>query len=414
MPVRDEIVLSTPGQPRRLEARFEASEVFAREYAQNLSRGGIFIETCEPFELRELVVIDLRLAFCGETIAIDGEVVNLRPAGIAGAPAGVAVQLLTPASELRGRLGAIVDAATPDPERDLPEARGAPRAPARVQARVGEGGGAVHTRDLSTRGALLEIGDDAPAVGESVEIALRHPLTGEERTIEGTVVRHHAPDGEIRGVGVRFETDAACEPGVERFVEEVQAAAHARSLAGIRGPIDPLGFASLLQMFGSSTTQGTLRVSRGDLEAWIGFDSGTLCFVRLGEVAGPKALARLVGWRDGSFEFHAHLEPDAPRDPPLALDAAIFEAVHQLDELARVALPSVIERSRLRLDRARLEDEPGPLGKVEEAVVDLVTAGFALSRVLDVIPVEDAEIHAAVRSLLERGVLVATPSAPEP
>lgn len=414
MPVRDEIAFSTPGQPRRLEARFDAPGDFAREYAQNVSRGGVFIETGEAFELRELVVVDLALAFCGETVALDGEVVSVRPAGLAGAPAGVAVQLLAPPSELRERLGPIAGAASTDPPDDLPEERSAPRTPARVEARVAGAGETVRTLDLSARGALLEVHDDAPAVGESVEISLRHPLTGEERTIEGTVVRHHAPDGALRGVGVRFEPNVACEPGVERFVEEVQAAAHARSLGGIRGSIDPLGLASLLQMFGTSAAQGTLRVVHGDLEGRIGFESGMLRFVRLGEIAGPKALARLMGWRDGGFEFHAHLETQAHDDPPLALDGAIFEAVHQVDELARVELPSVIAQSSLRLDRVRLDAGAQPLGKVEEAVVDLVGAGFTVQRILDVIPVGDAEIHAALRSLLERGVVVSAPRSAAP
>lgn len=408
MPVRDEIAYSTPGQARRLEARFDAPAKFAREYAQNLSRGGVFIETDEVFELRDLVVVELVLQYRDEAIRLDGEVVHARPKGLAGAPGGVAVHLLDPPSELRTRLGPLVDESLSGADDDLPEERSVPRTPARVQARVTGTEGSVRTLDLSTHGALLEAGADAPAVGDSVEISLQHPLTGEERRIEGTVVRHHAPDGELRGVGVRFETNVVEQPGVERFVEQVQAAAHAQGLGGIRGSIDPLGLASLLQMFGASATQGTLRVVRGELEGQIGFDAGVLRFVRLGEIAGPKALARLVGWRDGSFEFHAHLEPNASEDPPAPLDGAIFEAVHQLDELARVELPSVIAQSPLRLDRARLEAEPGPLEKVEEAVVDLVAAGFPLRRVLDVIPVGDVEIHAALRALLERGVLVST------
>ena len=406
MPVRDEIQFATQGEPRRLEARFGSAEAFAREYAQNVSQGGVFIETQAQFELRELVVVQVVLAYCDQTVDLDGEVVHVRPAGFVGAPGGVAVQLLAPASELRARLGPLAEMASEAEVEILPDQRMAPRTPTHVQARVDGVESSVRTLDLSTRGALLETGDEPPAIGETVEVSLQHPVSGKEYTIEGIVVRHHQQDGEVRGVGVRFDSDVVEQPGVERFVEGVQAAAHARSLGAIRGPIDQLGLASLLQMFGVSAPQGTLCVVREGIEGSIAFDAGVLRHARLGEIAGSKALARLLGWRDGSFEFHAQLESGSPEDPPMPLDAAIFEAVRQLDELARVELPSSITKASLRLDRARFEAELGPLEKVEEAVVDLVAAGFPLSRVLDVIPVPDAEIHGALRSLLERGVLV--------
>jgi len=406
MPVRDETPFAIPPEPRSLAARFDSLEVFAREYAQNVSQGGVFIETEDAFELRELVVVELVLAFRDETVRLEGEVVNVRPGGIAGLAPGVAVQLLAPASELRARLGSLAELEGPLEPVFAFEARAVPRTPTRVQARVGREDEAARTLDLSPRGALIETGREPPAVGETVEVSLQHPVSGEEYTIESTVIRHHEQDGELRGVGVRFETNVVEQPGVERFVEDVQAAAHARRLGGIRGPIDQLGLASLLQMFGASAPQGTLCVERDGEAGSVAFDGGVLRHARLGELSGGKALSRLLGWRHGSFEFHAHLEPGSPADTPALLDAAIFEAVRQIDELARVELPSAVVEAPIRLDRACLERSAGPLEKVEEAVVDLVAAGFALARVVDVIPVPDAEVHAALRALLERGVLV--------
>ncbi len=405
MPVREEIHFSTPGAPRPLDARFDARDAFSREYAENLSQGGIFIATASAFELRELVSVRLVLAFCAEVVELDGEVVSVRRGGIGGAPAGVAVQLLAPASELRARLSAWADPL--DPARPDPELRQAPRTPARVEVHVEGAETAAHTVNLSTAGALLEADDDLPAIGQPIEFSVQHPVTGEARTIEGTVVRHHERSGTVRGVGVRFEADSETKPGVERFVEGVAAAAHAKSLADIRGSIAPLGLASLLQMFGASAPRGTLHMRRGEIDGSIAFDAGVLRHARLGEVGGPKALVRLLGWQEGAFEFHAEVEAGSPEDPPLPLDAAIFDAVRQLDELARVALPKSIAEASLRIDRARLDADPGPLEKVEEAVVDLVAAGFSVPRLLDVIPVSDAEIHAAIRALLERGIVVA-------
>jgi hypothetical protein len=296
----------------------------------------------------------------------------------------------------------------------IEDARSVPRTQTRVDARVGREDEPAHTLDLSPRGALIATDGEPPAVGETIEVSLRHPVSGEEVTIESTVIHHHEEGSELNLVGVRFDTNVVEQPGVERFVEDVQAAAHARSLGGIRGPIDQVGLASLLQMFGASAPQGTLRLERDGETGTVAFDNGVLRHARFGELSGSKALARLLGWHHGSFEFHAQLEPGSPEDGAVALDAAIFEAVQQIDELARVALPSSVAEAPIRLDRARLEQEPGPLEKVEEAVVDLVAAGFPLPRVIDVIPVPDAEIHAALAALLERGVLVsdAKPASP--
>ncbi len=413
MPVRDEIQFATQGEPRLLEARFDAPDVFAREYVENLSQGGVFIETGDSFELRELVSVELVLAFCSERVRIVGEVVNVRPAGLAGAPGGVAVQLLTPAQELRERLGRWVELGAAMPPPFEPEERAAPRTSTRVKARVGDAEVPARTSDLSPRGALIEgVPDALPEIGECIEVSLQHPVSGEEFTIGGTVIRHHEGDGGTTGVGVRFETNVVEQPGVERFVEDVQAAAHAKQLGGIRGPIDQLGLASLLQMFGASTPEGTLRLQHEGVEGSIAFAGGVLRHARVGELASGKALARLLSWRDGSVEFHAQLESGSPEDPPAPLDGAIFEAMRTIDELARVALPSSTTAGTFRLDRAQLASEAGPLEKVEEAVLDLVVAGFPFERMLDVIPVSDAEIHVALRALLERGVLVAEATAP--
>ena len=63
----------------------------------------------------------------------------------------------------------------------------------------------------------------------------------------------------------------------------------------------------------------------------------------------------------------------------------------------------------LRLDRMLAELAAlaaiGGLAKVEEAVVDLATAGFTVRRILDVVPEGDADVSAALASLIEQGVL---------
>ncbi|HME69893.1 MAG TPA: PilZ domain-containing protein, partial [Myxococcota bacterium] len=93
-----------PAPPRRLSVRFEDASAFREEFERNLSNGGLFVPSGEMFEQRELVEVELVLAFCGEKLRFPGEVVDWRPAELAppGSEPGVAIQILEAARELRG------------------------------------------------------------------------------------------------------------------------------------------------------------------------------------------------------------------------------------------------------------------------------------------------------------------------
>lgn len=392
-----------------LRVSFATLGEFQAEYHSNLVNGGIFVATHQRFEARELVTVELDLAFQGESVVLEGEIVTVvaPELAVAGASPGVAVQLHTPASALRARFGPF---AGPPPSRGAAsgdERREAPRAPAHMQARVAapQGARGARTQDLSRTGALLEL-DGAPApVGSSVRVSLVHPLSGEELEVDGRVMRHLEREGQVEAVGVRFEPRGEVAEQVERFVENVQALEHTRRLGGISGPVAELGLANLIQMLGSCSPRGTLHVQREQESGRIVFEGGMLRGVRLGGVSGMKALARLLAWRDGSFEFNGYVDPTETLDAPCPLDAAILEAVRQLDEATRHEPVSFEPENRFRVDAARLAAERSGLGKTADAVADLAAAGFPVRRILDVIPESDTEIFSALRTLLDLGIV---------
>jgi hypothetical protein len=135
----------------------------------------------------------------------------------------------------------------------------------------------------------------------------------------------------------------------------------------------------------------------------IGFEEGMLCFTRLGAASGLKALVRLMSWTEGHFEFHASLDSVEKREPPVPVEAALFDAVRILDEGER------IDRSRLPADArpriAQAETGGNDLSKVEATVFELVRAGFTVQRMLEVIPEPDPEIYRALVSLSESGAI---------
>jgi Tfp pilus assembly protein PilZ len=393
---------------RALRIAFESPEVFQREYLANLVNGGAFIETEDELPLRERVRVELVLGFCDKRLVLQGEVVHRVTPEMAqmGAPAGVAIQFDGPAHQVRAQLEPLRSASGAEPHRPPDSGRRrAPRTRARVPARIDGVAQEVRgtTRDLSQTGALVSVPGEGVSVGERVRLSLTHPISGESMEVDGIVVREVSGEGGVAAVAVEFAPRESEREGMQRFVEGLQAVEHTRRLGGINGEIAELGVGDLLQMFASTGHAGMLTLRRGPEEGSIGFEKGVLRFVRLGAVTGMKALVRLCGWKDGAFEFHARLDAVEAQEAPLPFEAALFEAMRLLDEMSR------IDRRRYPPDAtprvARRGADLSELSKTEAAVLDLARAGFAVRRIVEVIPDPDPEIYRAFESLCDRRAL---------
>jgi len=391
---------------RVLRVDFDSPEAFTREYADNLVKGGVFVATEESCSLRERVKVVLSLTFCDEKLALGGEIVHLLSPGMAaaGATAGVAVQFDGATPAVRKMLEPLRRAAGSPEQRQQDEGRRrSPRMEARVAAQIDGGDGPIsgHTRDVSQTGALVAVPGKGVPVGERLTLSLSHPTSGETMEIEAVVAREIESVGGVTALGLDFAPGDHDREALASFVDSIQRTEHARRLGGIRGDIAELGIQHLVQMLSSTARAGTLAVRRGQDEGLVGFDKGMVRYVKLGTASGMKALARLLEWRQGSFEFHAELDPVESMEAPLPLEAAMIEAARLQDELSRVDL------GRFPLDgEPRVVEEPNEeLGKLENAVLDLARVGFPVCRMLEVIPEPDAEIYCALETLADRGVL---------
>jgi len=224
--------------------------------------------------------------------------------------------------------------------------------------------------------------------------------------VVGTVKRHVKTEGTVAAVGVEFESESETAPQISDFVKQAKEVEAARIEAGISGVIEEIGMANLLQMLGGSSEEGTLTVSRGTEEGVITFQNGLFVAACLGSLTGWKALTRLLSWNDGTFKFHSQLDSLPAEEAPTPLDGAVFEAVRRLDEARRSEASHFQPGMRFRIEREALAGE-ADLGKTEEAVLDLVGVGCTLRRILDVIPESDAQVLEALRSLEERGLILA-------
>lgn len=431
---------------QRLKLRFEDPEAFAVEYAKNVVQGGAFVPTDDPPPLRQMVVVELELAWCGERASLDAEVVHV--VDVPGS-SGVAVQFVRPAAALRERFERFLPArselrgASPaissddleealsdfsledggpiagDPsersigpddmlefdDEPLADRRSAPRDAARVRARLQTTNFTLEgrTRDISEGGVLVSVdGNDVP-IGKEVRLELEHPETGEPLEVKGRVARHVEGDGTVAAVGVEFD-----EPGratLVSFVRDAQDTERRRAEGGISGVIEELGMTNLIQMFGNSSQRGTLTVSSGGEEGVLAFEAGRLRYACLGSLRGVKAISRMLAWQEGAFAFHSHVDTLDDEGEPETLEAMLLEAVRQIDEVSRLDANELRPGSRLRVDAAALAAQGESLGKTEQAVVDLATAQLSVRRLLDVIPEPDAAVLEAIQALLDRGIV---------
>ena len=90
---------------------------------------------------------------------------------------------------------------------------------------------------------------------------------------------------------------------------------------------------------------------------------------------------------------------------PVSMEGAILDALRVLDESNRLSGPQLPASARLEVARDRLEALGQPIGKTEQAVLELAAAGFTVRRILDVIPENDAAIRNAITFLLDRGII---------
>jgi Tfp pilus assembly protein PilZ len=387
-----------------LRVTYGTREDLRQQFETQIALGGMFIPTVTNLEFRESVRVVFDLEFCNDRVELEAEVVSVVEPELAGRgqEPGVAIQFSDAPEVVKKQLAPFIGV---DQE---PDRRRAPRRIARVRAVIesaDHGHLTGRTRDLSHSGVLISIDGPPVAVGRAVKVTFDHPTFDERLDVPAQVVRHLDVEGTVTALACEFDIAAEREKEIIAFIDDVQTSEHARRLRGVTGAIGELGIINVIQVFGGCTRSGTLTVIRGYEEGRVVFEDGHLRETRLGPVSGMKALTRIVGWREGNFEFHARVESGWEDAQPCVLDAALLEATRQHDELARLDRAEFPSGGRLRVDRKKLDAERAGLSKLEDSVVELAGAGMTLRQILDVIPESDVEIHKALITVADLGLV---------
>jgi Tfp pilus assembly protein PilZ len=438
--------MAKPESRERLLVRFESSERLCEEFEKNIANGGIFVPSESDFAIRQNVMVEIQLGYAetvNSSLSLEGEVVHRIPPEMvaSGVVPGVAIQFEASAEKLREHFAPLLgdESAEPKPEVDTQgkKRRGAKRRSVRVPIRVMPESSPpfeATSRDLSTSGILLSMGKVVLPIDEIVRICLWHPTGERSVEVDGKVVRQvQNKTGRIAAVAVAFDRNQASDPRVSEVIEALSQAGHRSRLGGISGSIADLGLANLLQMFGSSAPRGTVVCEWDGDQGWVAFADGSLLMAEVGALRGHEALVTMLDWPDGRFEFEANADENlvktAERQP---LTGAILEAVCAIDEREAAnrtgggasddqdwaeqtvvmssektppTLISIGPESVFAVNAELEESTRVVLGKIQEAVLDLAKSGVPVSKLLEIIPEDEATVYRALEELVESGIL---------
>jgi hypothetical protein len=170
-----------------------------------------------------------------------------------------------------------------------------------------------------------------------------------------------------------------------------------------------LSLADLLRRLAATSGAHRALLEREGRRAQILFNDQRLFHVEYEGTIGEKALYRLFGWHEGSYEVKALEEPASlPVSICLPLDALIVEGMDHALELGKLVagLPPLATPLRLK------EDCPLPLTAHSPAEIEIFQAIIrheTIENVIEKSPWTDVRVARLIESLLRKGVFEARP-----
>jgi type IV pilus assembly protein PilZ len=217
----------------KLKVRFKSADSFINEYTSNISKGGLFIRTNTPCELRDRVAIVLVIPGTEMEVTALGEVIHVIGAdqATAGMPAGMGIQLLELKKEDQERIEGYIKAEL-KLEADILGRRQHARVETRLRVRFESKEALVeeYIHNISHGGIFIQT-KKPKQVGEHITLVLIHPETSQEIMLKGEVARVVTEENALKsnthpGMGIKFKE---MEPYVRKQIDEFIKAETARN-----------------------------------------------------------------------------------------------------------------------------------------------------------------------------------------
>jgi len=195
----------------RLKVRFRSPSAFISEYNHNISKGGIFIRSKNPFPPGTKVEVVLVVPELDDEISAVGEVIHtVSPEEATDKkPSGMGVDLKGMEDSNKQKIEGYIKSKLGDQAKSM-ERRKHKRYESRIKVRFGslEALKEEYMHNISHGGIFIRT-SRPKKLREQIKILLVHPDTGKEMELEGEVVRvvgeeEAGKTGQPPGMGVRF------------------------------------------------------------------------------------------------------------------------------------------------------------------------------------------------------------------
>jgi len=103
----------------------------------------------------------------------------------------------------------------------------------------------------------------------------------------------------------------------------------------LRGTFEDLSFAEVLQLLNLGRKTGMLTVRQGQQEAIVHLRDGEVVDAVADMIEGPDVIFRLLGWRQGEFEFTRDARA-VKRSVNMSTEALILEGMKRIDEWQQI------------------------------------------------------------------------------
>lgn len=389
---------------------YSSAEELEKAFAESLSHAAIFVPSEAEWEPGQAVCLSMDLRFCEREVEVQGQVAAVRPPGMArtGAVPGVSLQLGTPVAEIRTALEQAtgLSLGTAEPAAG-DERRESPRGPAHGTATLAVGSSQFPAEivNVSYGGILALLHGLDLGLGSAATATLTHPHREEEISVESRVISQTLCDHGKMAVGFQFQYPARRIEEVMAFIDDLQSLQRAKTLAQVSGSLADSPLEDVIETLMGASSEGTLRVSRGDEEGIVIHRDGEILHAATGLVSGMKAVSRLLLWREGRFAFQAAIDPFETAEEPLPIEAALVAAAVNRDEAVRHGVASFDPDDTFRLDEGLMDQLATQLDEVQLEIAEHVCMDFPLGAILDILIHGDGVIYKALAELLDSGVI---------
>lgn len=195
----------------RLKVRFQSPSAFISEYNHNISKGGIFVRSKNPFPPGSKVEVVLVVPELETEVSAIGEVIHtVSPVEASDRkPSGMGVDLKGMAESERRKIEDYIKSKVGDQARSM-ERRKHKRYESRIKVRFGSMDALKeeYMHNISHGGIFIRTSRPKP-LREKIKILLVHPDSGKELEMDGEVVRvvdenEAKKTGQPAGMGIRF------------------------------------------------------------------------------------------------------------------------------------------------------------------------------------------------------------------